>query len=312
MLATDPDADRAIAMLKDKSGNLIVLNGNEIGGLLLKLLLWARRKTGQLPQAGRGVLVKSLVTDDFGATIARAHGLMVKETLTGFKNICGVIPDLQAAGYDYVLGYEESIGYAFPDAVRDKDGLAACLILAAAAATAKTEGTSLWEIFTDLCQKHGHFVSSPWSYTAGGKYGPTTIDRLVNYFRLQPPTELAGCHLERMADFRTGQVRHFAPQGESTLVGTPEKTVPTPATDSAGPTSGKKSGARNYANPADFPRQNLLIISYSDGLDLRLRPSGTEPKLKFYVYAHDQDGSRAVERAEQALEEVQNMVNALR
>lgn len=266
VLATDPDADRAAVMLPDGTGRYIPLTGNETGALLLHLLLMQADAAGTRPD--RPVLVKSVVTDDFGAAIAQAAGLEVVETLTGFKNICGVIPALSEAGKTFIFGYEESIGFAFPDAVRDKDGLAACRILAGAAATLKSEGKTLYQALARLRQQHGFYQSNPFSLTFEGAAGQTAVEQITAHFRTLPIRRLGSAFLKQVQDF-----------------------------DAQTDTRYNENGAVK-TTPLRQPRQNLLRCFLTDGTWFAVRPSGTEPKLKFYLYTRAADAQTAVSRSE--------------
>lgn len=265
VLATDPDADRAAVMLPDGTGRYIPLTGNETGALLLHLLLKQADATGVRPD--RPVLVKSVVTDDFGATVARSAGLEVLETLTGFKNICGVIPALADAGKTFVFGYEESIGFAFPGTVRDKDGLAACRILAGAAATFKKEGRTLFQVLMQLRQQHGFYQSNPFSLSLDGPAGKAAVEQITAHFRTLPIRRLGSAVLDRVQDFDT-QTETFY----------------------------NKNGAVQTA-PLAHPKQNLLRCFLTDGTWFAVRPSGTEPKLKFYLYTRAADAETAASRS---------------
>lgn len=267
VLATDPDADRAAVLLPDETGRYIPLTGNETGALLLHLLLMQAEARDVRPE--RPVLVKSVVTDDFGAAVARAAGMEVVETLTGFKNICGTMPALSAAGKTFVFGYEESIGFAFPDAVRDKDGLAACRILAGAAATLKAAGKTLYQVLTQLWQTHGFYRSNPFSLTFDGPDAQTAVERITAHFRSLPIRRIGSAALCRVQDF-----------------------------DAQTDTRYTENGAVQ-TTPLSQPRQNLLRCFWTDGTWFAVRPSGTEPKLKFYLYTRAADEANAAGRSEQ-------------
>lgn len=259
ILATDPDADRAAVMLRDDEGQFYPLNGNEIGGLLLHLLLTRESLLGH-PLPSGSALVKTVVTDDFGATIAREAGLEVFTTLTGFKNICGIIPRLLESGRTFFMGYEESIGYAFPDEVRDKDGLAACRILAGATATLKARGSSLHRELQHLYEKHGWFLSAPFSHVDDAPGGSERIRAIVDRFRHQPIDQVGGGRLQLKQDYDAGLEYQL-----------------------------DEAGAVTETRKLDLDRQDLLVFKYENGCSFALRPSGTEPKLKFYLYARDMD-----------------------
>ncbi|MGI6077322.1 MAG: phospho-sugar mutase [Fastidiosipilaceae bacterium] len=266
ILATDPDADRAAAVIMDQNRKPVILTGNELGAMLLYGLLYQFTELNTQP--AHPVLVKTVVTDDFAATIARAAGFEVVNTLTGFKNICGTIPDLQAAGKDFVMGFEESIGYAFFDDVRDKDGLAACRILAGMAATFMEKNMTLFDVYKKLRDTYGFYISRPFSHYCPGSDGPQLAQRIVDAFRQNPPLIIGDGNLQRLEDFKTQKIYYFDQKiGETSRI--------------------------------SHPQQNLLRFFYDNGNWFALRPSGTEPKLKFYLYTVDHDLTRATEKANQ-------------
>ena len=202
------------------------------------------------------VLVPS-VTDDLAAVIARAKGVHVHETLTGFKHICGDIPDLAARGYTYVMGYEESIGYAVGTLVRDKDGLSGGLLLCRAAAHLRRKGETLWDLLTGLWNAYGYHAARPLNLVREGLDGQAEIAAILAAFREHAPRQVGNVRLVRSEDLDAGTAQKYGPDG--TPKGPPE--------------------------PLGFPRSNVLRFFFGDGSWYAVRPSGTEPKLKIYLYA---------------------------
>ena len=148
LMATDPDADRFAIEIRDDNGNYIPLNGNQTGYLLVNYILEGRKTAGNLPE--KGAMVKSIVTSNLSKKIAESYGVKMFETLTGFKNICGKIPYLHENGYIYLFGYEESVGYALSEDIRDKDGISAGMLVAEAAAYYKKQGKTLFDVLHDI------------------------------------------------------------------------------------------------------------------------------------------------------------------
>jgi len=151
LLATDPDADRFAIEIRTKDGSYRPLNGNQTGYLLVHYILEGRKAAGALP--AKGAMVKSIVTSNLSAIMADAYGVTMFEALTGFKNICGRIPYLEAHGYTYLFGYEESVGYAASPNIRDKDGISAGMLVAEAAAYYRKQGKSLMQVLQELYER---------------------------------------------------------------------------------------------------------------------------------------------------------------
>lgn len=279
VLVTDPDADRCALALPDTAGEWHQLSGNETGALLSAILIDNARSC-QRRLNSDDYLVKSVVTDDFGAAIAKANGLSVCESLTGFKNICGTIPKLRTQGKRYFFGYEESVGYSYPDFVRDKDGLASCYLLAMAAAYVSTNGCTLWQYFNDLQKRYGYYVSAPFNIVNTASDGNEQIQKTVNEFRTNSPLLLAGGKLLQISDYLDGSIKIFAQDGTSVQ----QKDV------------------------LKLPKQNLVKFFYDNNLTLSVRPSGTEPKLKFYLDACASTRETAVELLQKAGNEIRNLL----
>ncbi len=254
VIATDPDGDRFAAMIPDPDGTYRHLSGNQTGALLTRYILDSLHENGRLP--AHPALVKTVVTDNLCVAIAHAAGVYVHETLTGFKNICGAIPELEANGYDYVLGFEESIGYAVGKLVRDKDGLSGSLLLCRAAARCRREGRTLWDMLTGLWNEYGYHAARPLNLVREGLDGRAQIDAIMKAFRTRAPHRIGDARLVRTEDLQAGTAQAYTADGQPT--GAPE--------------------------PLVFPRSDVLRYFFDDGSWYAVRPSGTEPKLKVYLY----------------------------
>ncbi|MDT8446421.1 MAG: phospho-sugar mutase [bacterium] len=247
ILATDPDADRIGAMVR-QNGEWLRLNGNQIGQLLLDFYLEALVTAGKLPQSGH--YITTIVTSTLGAKIAQAKGLKTHEVLTGFKYIGAVMAELETQpGETYVFGTEESHGYLFGDFVRDKDAVSACMIFAEMAATLKAQGKTVMVRLDELHQQFGYHSDELLTQTYKGKEGAEQIQKILLHFRKQPPQEIGGVALNEIRDYQNQVVL-----------------------DAQGKTKGQ----------LDLPKSNVLAFLLADGSRITLRPSGTEPKVKFY------------------------------
>ena len=259
LIATDPDSDRMAVELSDGHGGYIPLNGNQTGALIIYYLACSRKENGTLP--AKSAMIKSIVTGDFGRVICEDYGITVFEALTGFKNICGRIPELEAKGYSYFFGYEESIGCAPGEAVRDKDGIAAGMILTEMAAWCKKRGITLMDALQDLYRTYGCFAESQLALVLKGMEGQARIGRIMDAFRNGKPRAFGEFTVAETIDFIHGH--------------------------------------------ADIPAQNAIIYHMTDGSWFAMRPSGTEPKIKFYFYAKADDmaeSKRRIAALQQAVE----------
>ena len=239
LIATDPDSDRMAVELRMEDGSYLPLNGNQTGALLIAYMAESQKAAGRLPE--NGAMIKSIVTGDFGRVICEDYGIAVYEALTGFKNICGRIPDLERDGKVYFFGYEESIGCAPGEPVRDKDGICAGMLFIEMAAWCRKQGRSLMDYLQSLYRKYGYFSEDQVSVVLEGQAGAERIGRMMEVFRKNPPAEFGGHTVKQVIDYLHGY--------------------------------------------EDIPASNVLIFRMEDGSWFAMRPSGTEPKIKFYYYA---------------------------
>ncbi|WP_307872003.1 phospho-sugar mutase [Priestia megaterium] len=248
LMATDPDADRLGAAVKDSSGEYIVLTGNQLGTLMLHYLLTQKKEQGVLPE--NGAVVKTIVTSEIGRAIASSFGLKTFDTLTGFKFIGEKINEFERSGdYQFQFGYEESYGYLIGDFVRDKDAVQSAVFAAEVAAYYKAQGKSLYDGLLEMFSKYGYYKESLRSITLKGKDGAEQIQKLVDAFRVNPVRELGGIAVTCVEDYQSGERVHVK-EGKS-------ESMP-------------------------FPVSNVLKYHFEDGTWFTIRPSGTEPKAKFY------------------------------
>lgn len=202
LMATDPDSDRFAIEIRDDEGNYVPLNGNQVGYLLVNYILEGHKSAGTLPE--KGAMVKSIVTSTLSAKMAKAYGVEMFETLTGFKNICGKIPYLHEHGYTYLFGYEESVGYAACENIRDKDGISAGMLVAEAAAYYRKQGKTLWNVLQDIYAKYGYTDEIGTNLILEGISGQERIARMMKAIRADAPKEIGGIKVDHIVDYING------------------------------------------------------------------------------------------------------------
>ena len=192
LIATDPDCDRLAIMVRDKKGEYVAFNGNQTGAILIKYIIEGMKEKGTLPK--NAAIVKSLVTGDLGKAIAKKYGVETFEVLTGFKNICGKINDFKRDNsYEFIFGYEESIGYVAGTFVRDKDGVIASMLLCEAAAYYKTQGKTLLDVLNEIYEEFGYYRENLISIVLEGIEGQKRISRMMVEYRKDNPKTLGTC-----------------------------------------------------------------------------------------------------------------------
>ena len=276
LLATDPDADRLGAAIALPTSGYDLLTGNQLGALLLNYLLEQRKEAGTLPH--NGVLLKTIVTSEMGRAIASEYGVETVDTLTGFKYIAEKIEEYSNTNeYEFLFGYEESYGYLIGDFVRDKDAVQAAVLTAEAAAYYKSQGSSLHAELQKLYKKVGYYRESLQSITISGKEGAEKIDNLMASFRKNPPTELAGMKVKTIEDYETGTIHSI----DGTNLKTP------------------------------LPKSNVLKFRLEDESWCCVRPSGTEPKCKFYIGVRGDSGMDAVNKCDALEKSIMSLAESL-
>ena len=203
ILGTDPDADRVGAVVKDENGRYVVLTGNQTGALIVHYMLTALKEQGRLP--ANGAVVKTIVTSEMGADIARSFGCEVFNTLTGFKYIGEKMTQFERTGtHTFVFGYEESYGYLAGNYARDKDAVVAALLISEAAAYYKSQGKTLYDVLLELYAQYGTYLETLESRMLKGKDGLERIRAIMEDWRSQPPAEVAGVKVEALEDYKDG------------------------------------------------------------------------------------------------------------
>lgn len=203
IIGTDPDADRMGAVVKNKSGEYVVLTGNQSGALMVHYKLSVLKERGQLPD--NGVVIKTIVTSEMGADIARAYGAEVENTLTGFKYIGEKMTRYEKTGErSFLFGYEESYGYLTGTYARDKDAIVAAMLICEAAAYYSSKGKTLYDVLEELYGEFGYYLEGLESRTLKGLDGVQKIGAIMNEWRENPPAEISGAKVAAVMDYSNG------------------------------------------------------------------------------------------------------------
>ena len=271
LLATDPDADRMGAAVRQPDGTYQVITGNQIAAILLDYLLFAHQKAGTLP--ANAAAVKSIVSSELPTVIAEHYGAKMVNVLTGFKFIAEQIKNYEETNaHTFMFGFEESYGYLVQPFVRDKDAIQAVLLLTEVAAHFKSEGKTLYDGLQALYEKYGYFLEKTISVTVQGLEGPAKIKALLDGLRKEVPSNFGGIKVSVAQDFAVNQ----------------------------------QVDAEGVVSEIGLPTSNVLKYILEDGSWIAVRPSGTEPKIKFYM------GVKAVtqEEAQEKLAKFQKDLDA--
>jgi phosphoglucomutase len=295
VVGTDPDCDRMGVAVRDRAGNLVLLTGNQIGSLMAYYRIHAYRAKGILTDSNKSrcVIIKTLVTTDLQKTIAEKEGLRCVETLTGFKYIGEKLgkyeqqlpeairqryrslseEETRRARLDhstfFVFGGEESYGYSGADFVRDKDANAATVMFAEVAAYAKSLNRTVDELLDEIYLTYGYYLEKGNSLVFEGAAGSEKIRRLAESYKASPPSEIDGSPVSEVIDFSEGGIRDV--EGDV------------------------------------LPKEKMTMFLVADGRRIAVRPSGTEPKIKFYLFGRvPVEDSAALPAAKTALSESLN------
>lgn len=246
VMATDPDGDRLGIAVRDLTGKFALLNGNETGAILTWYIVSQMKEQKRLK--GNEYIIKTIVTSELIKEIADKQGVKCFDVLTGFKYFAEIMRKYEGR-LKYIGGGEESYGFLPGDYVRDKDGIASCALVAEAAAWASVRGKTLYELLVDIWISHGLYRERLVNIVRKGKEGADQIREMMRGYRNNPPLTIAGSRVVQINDYETGTIRHIA--------------------------TGK-------TEPTGLAQSDVLQFILDDGSKISVRPSGTEPKIKFY------------------------------
>ncbi|MCT1539278.1 phospho-sugar mutase [Lysinibacillus capsici] len=272
LLATDPDADRLGVAVKS-GDRYVLLTGNQLGALLLHYILSTKQQHGTLPQ--NGVMLKTIVTSELGAHIAEKYGVATVNTLTGFKYIAEKIAEYERTGeYSYLFGYEESYGYLIETFVRDKDAVQVALKVAEMAAFYEMQGHTLLDQLDNLYKEYGYHNEALLSQQFEGKNGQAEMEVMLQRLRDNMPKKIANLAVLRTEDYLVGQ----AVLANGTIEG------------------------------LTLPKENVVKLILEDDSWIAIRPSGTEPKCKFYIGVIGETAEQTQQKLEQVKQAVLEIV----
>ncbi len=247
IMATDPDSDRVGIAIKNEDGDYELLNGNQTGVFLIYYLIQKWQENNLIK--GNEYIVKTIVTTDLIADMSADYNICNYDVLTGFKYIANII-EQNYGKRKFIGGGEESYGYLAGEFVRDKDAVMSCMLIAEATAWAKNQGKTILDILAEIYQKYGFYKEQLVNIVKKGKSGAEQIQQMMKEFRENPPKQLANSSVIRVKDYQLQQEKNL-------LDGTTQ--------------------------PIDLPQSNVLQFFTKDGSKISVRPSGTEPKIKFYI-----------------------------
>ena len=271
LIGVDPDADRLGAAVRQPNGEYQLLTGNQIAAVMLNYILKARKNAGTLP--ANAVAVKSVVSSEFATKVAANYGVGMINVLTGFKFIAEQIHNFELHhDHTFMFGFEESYGYLERPFVRDKDAIQSLVMLAEVAAHYKKEGKNLYDGLQELFAEYGYFAEKTIAKTFDGIEGAAEIKNLMTKFREESPVDFAGVKVEAIEDIQAGTKKY----------------------------------ADGRVENIDLPKSNVLKYYLEDETWIAVRPSGTEPKIKFYIGTQADTQARALEKRD----EFESAINA--
>ncbi|HBF4437629.1 TPA: phospho-sugar mutase [Clostridioides difficile] len=267
IIGTDPDCDRVGIVVKDSSGEYIVLNGNQVGSLLVRYIVESLVKENKLPK-NNPTIIKTIVTSELGAKIAKAYNVDCLNTLTGFKFIGEKIKAFEKSNdRSFIMGYEESYGYLIGTHARDKDGVVSSLMICEMAAYYSSKGMNLYEALLDTYNKFGYYKEDLKSVTLKGIDGIKKIKEMMLYFRSVKIDNVADVKVDKILDYKEGV--------------------------------------------DDLPKSDVLKFLLEDGSWIAIRPSGTEPKIKFYFGANSDNQEDVEFKLNNLISYILNVVDSI-
>ncbi len=272
VVVTDPDGDR-LGVVARHNGEYVLMSGNQSAAVYLEYILSQLKAKGELPD--NGVMYNTIVTSDLGELVARSYGVDVEKTLTGFKFIGDKIRKYEKTGEKvFLFGYEESYGCVIKDFVRDKDGVQAVLTAAECGAYYKSQGKDLIDVLNELYEKHGTFKETQVALSKSGEAGLKRIAEIMSDLRADSPKQISGLKVVSVEDYQTS--------------------IKT------------KDGIETSI---DLPKSNVLKYYLEEGSWIAARPSGTEPKIKFYFSIKGKDAKEASEKTDILQKDILNIVH---
>lgn len=266
LIATDPDCDRVAIAINNGDG-FTYLNGNQTGALLIYYILSTRHLKNDIPK--NAAIVKSIVTGDLGKSIAEKYGVKMFETLTGFKNICAKANEWDITReYEFIFGYEESIGYVYGTLVRDKDAVVTSMLIAEMSGYYKKQGKTLLDVLNQVYEEHGYYSEKLISIVLEGLDGQQLIGRIMENIRHNPITEIGDMKLTKTIDY--------------------------------------------LYEETDAGKSDVLKYYMNDGSWYAVRPSGTEPKIKLYMYSKGKDKEDSFEKIDKIEKTVRGRMEAVK
>lgn len=277
LIATDPDADRLGVAVKDKNGEYVLLTGNQTGAILLHYLLSQKAEKGTIPANGK--VFKTIVTSEIGRKIAESYNIPTEDVLTGFKFIGEKIKQYEATGeYKFLFGYEESYGYLIGDFARDKDAVQAAILACEACAYYQKQGKTLYDALLDIYEQFGYYKEDLQSLTLKGKEGAEKIKQLLEHFRTEPPAHINNMILTIIEDYKISK---------------------------------RINVKQNIEENINLPKSDVLKFYLEDGSWICLRPSGTEPKVKFYFSVYTESLKESNEKLQSLTEDFMKQIRSL-
>ena len=270
VMGTDPDSDRVGVAVKDNKGDYVLLNGNQTASILIYYLLTKWQEQGKL--TGKEYIAKTVVTTELLKEIADHFEVPTYNTLTGFKWIADLIR--RKEDETFIGGGEESYGYLVGDFVRDKDAVISCAMIAEAAAWAAEKGQTLYQLLPEIYTRFGFYYEKLMSVKREGKEGADEIKQWMKNYRSNPPQTINGAEVVKILDYSSGEAKHVK---------------------------------ENTTEKIDLPKSNVLQFLTADGSKITMRPSGTEPKIKYYFSV--KGDLKAPELFEQKREELDKKIN---
>lgn len=277
LIATDPDCDRLAVEVMHK-GKIVPLNGNQTGVLIINYLIDTLNEKNKMPK--NPVIVKSIVTGEMGQAIANSKNVDMINVLTGFKNICAIANEYEKTKEKtYIMGYEESIGYNIGTFVRDKDGVTSALFLTEMASYYKKQGKTLIDILEELFKEYGYYKEANTSIVLEGIEGQERIKRMMVEFRKIYPKQIGDAFVVEVTDYLNRT---------------------------------KLNVLTNETTEVTIEKTNAVEFRYSDGSWYTLRPSGTEPKIKLYLYVKDNNEEKAIEKTKEFEKTVLDVIHSIK